>query len=229
MLKYLLNVISPAVCPSCEKSRTVYPLPVCGGCYYSIQARTDDADMLREKDPEKIDPDNSTSPLKSEYSCLDYTRAVRCCVKSFKFYGNRDLIPLFRKTIGSYIIRSGLRKQGFDIILPVPLHRSRERKRGYNQSAMLGEIVSAFLSIPAYSEILIKDKNTSPQSALRKSERRVNLKGSFTVVNSSLIEKKNILIVDDVTTTGATVDECAYTLMKAGASSVSALTLARVR
>lgn len=212
---HVLNVISPHECGSCGDGLAFHPLPVCENCV---------SEILSSEGPVEV-----TLPLiKKTYSCLEYTPAVKCCIKSFKFSHNRNLFPLFKKVICSHILLSGMRNEKNDIILPVPLHISRRRKRGYNQSELLANMVSTFLALPVYTKLLVKTRNTPAQSGLKKRERSENLKGSFSVQDRPFLMEKSVLLVDDVMTTGATLEECASTLIKAGASSVSAFTLARV-
>jgi len=211
----MLNVISPAECASCGENAPIYPFPVCSICVSSI---------ISSGSPEKI-----TSDITQKiYSCLEYTPAVKCCLKSFKFEGNKKLAAFFRKIIVSQLLSEELRKERYDVILPVPLHRSRKRKRGYNQSEILAEMISNSLGVPLRPDILIKIRNTPPQSGLRKTERKKNLKGSFSVTGKAFLASKSVLVVDDVITTGATIEECAATILNAGAGTVSAFTLARV-
>jgi competence protein ComFC len=212
---HIINVISPSECGACKDGVSLYPLPVCQGCVSEILS--------------SVFPNDITSPVAGQIrSCLEYTPAVKCCVKSFKFHGNKRMAELFKKVIGSRILSSGLRHENYDVILPVPLHNSRKRKRGYNQAEVLSEIVSTFLGKPLLPKVLIKTKNTPPQSGLNKRERSENLKGSFAVTESSLIRGKSVLLVDDVMTTGATIEECSKTLLKHGSEKVYAFTLARV-
>ncbi len=114
-----------------------------------------------------------------------------------------------------------------DLICPVPVHASRLRQRGFNQaSALAYEIFdrNAWWICP---DILIKNRRTPPQVELSRQERLRNVKGSFGVKDPSLIRRKNVLLFDDVFTTGATVSECARTLKKNGAERVFAVTIAR--
>jgi competence protein ComFC len=215
LLGHMLNVISPAECASCGKNAPVYPFPVCSICV---------SDIISSGSPEKITSDITQKIC----SCLEYTPAVKCCLKSFKFEGNKKLAAFFRKMIISHMLSEKIRKEKYDVILPVPLHRSRKRKRGYNQSEILAEMVSTFLGVPLRSDMLIKIRNTPPQSGLGKTERKKNLKGSFDIADKAFLRRRSVLVVDDVMTTGATIEECAVTILNAGAATVSAFTLARV-
>jgi ComF family protein len=117
--------------------------------------------------------------------------------------------------------------QDFTLIMPVPLHPARLRKRGFNQSVILARELSKKLSIPMDFMTLKRSVDTEPQVHLGKRERASNVKGAFAVSNSDKITGHKILLVDDVYTTGSTVNECARVLTTNGASSVAILTLAR--
>ncbi len=113
------------------------------------------------------------------------------------------------------------------LIIPVPLHRSRLRQRGFNQAVLLGKALSRHLSIPMLTDALTRTRPTEPQIGLSATERRVNVKGAFTVYRPDRIAGKRILLLDDVMTTGSTMDECAKELKKFGAEAVFAATIAR--
>jgi ComF family protein len=115
----------------------------------------------------------------------------------------------------------------FDFIVPVPLHSSKMRKRGYNQSELLARHISASLSIP-YVDALKRTKKTLKQSEQSKEERRKNLKDAFAVKSSpEKIINSSVLLVDDIYTTGSTVDECSKALVNYGAAKVYVITIAR--
>lgn len=113
------------------------------------------------------------------------------------------------------------------MIVPVPLHPSRLQERGFNQALLL-----AWAFFPkdqrVISNLLIRSRSTAPQTGFSGAARRTNLKNAFTVVKPYRLTGKKVLLVDDVFTTGTTVNECARVLKKAGAAEVMVLTLARV-
>jgi len=114
------------------------------------------------------------------------------------------------------------------MIVPVPLHIKKLRQRGFNQSAILARALKKKWRIPLNYFLLKRAKFTLTQTGLDKKEREKNIKGAFEVTSAKDVKDKNIILVDDVYTTGATVNECAKTLRKAGAKDVAILTLARV-
>jgi ComF family protein len=115
----------------------------------------------------------------------------------------------------------------FELILSVPLHPRRLRQRGFNQSLLLARRVSRKHSIPLDFTTLQRIRHTEPQTQLSGSERQKNIRGAFEVRRPEVIAEKHILLIDDVFTTGATVQECAKVLLKAEAKQVDVLTLAR--
>jgi len=113
-------------------------------------------------------------------------------------------------------------------IIPVPLHLSRLREREFNQSAILALVIGERLGIPVLTDILLRERHTRPQVELDMKERKKNVVGAFSVQNEELIIDKDIILVDDVYTTGSTVNECAKSLKKNGAGMVYVVTIARM-
>lgn len=117
------------------------------------------------------------------------------------------------------------------ILMPTPLHKKKLKERGYNQSQELAIELAKFLEIPVRNNILIKTKQTYPQVELTKEERAKNIKGAFKINlpqnNENILKGKKILLIDDVFTTGSTMEECARVLKQAGARQVWGVTVAR--
>ena len=117
---------------------------------------------------------------------------------------------------------------GCDMVIPVPLHRARQRERGFNQSEVLAEGISQATDLPLAKDILKRRKNTKDQTYLNAKQRAENVRGAFVIVRPEKIEDKNVILVDDVMTTGATLNECARMLLDSGARNVFGVTLAVV-
>jgi len=111
--------------------------------------------------------------------------------------------------------------------MPVPLHKKRLRLRGFNQALLLAHGVSLRFRIPLNYDNLVRTRYTRPQVELSGRERAENVRGAFDLIRSAEVCEKKILLIDDVFTTGATMNECAKVLKDAGARSVTVLTLAR--
>lgn len=116
-----------------------------------------------------------------------------------------------------------------DLILPVPLHRGRLRQRGFNQALQLATAFFPGQEGRLRPDLLVRLRQTAPQTGMSGKDRRHNLRRAFAVSQPELVRDRRVLLVDDVYTTGSTVNECAKVLLRAGAASVEVLTLARVR
>ncbi len=115
-----------------------------------------------------------------------------------------------------------------DLIVPVPLHRRRLWWRGFNQAAILAEEISRRLKVPLDATAIVRKRATAAQTSRDHDARRRNVRRAFAVAKPARVAERAVLLVDDVMTTGATVDECARVLLEAGARSVDVFTLARV-
>ena len=114
-----------------------------------------------------------------------------------------------------------------DFLMPVPLHPKREKQRGFNQAGILARELGKRRGIEIIKGGLVKKRNVPPQTFLSGSERRENVSGAFHVVRAEKIKGKNLILVDDVFTTGATLTECCRVLKEAGSGEVRALTIAQ--
>lgn len=158
---------------------------------------------------------------------FEYSITMRELIHRYK-YGREYSLS---RTLG-YFMRETLDKTAWnvDLIIPVPLHENRLKSRGFNQAALLAEYLSQRTGIPCRQDILIRRVDTKTQTSLSRHERTENLKDAFAIVGSGQdrIKDKNILLVDDVHTTGATADSCSKVLRQAGADKVYVLTIAAV-
>ena len=155
-----------------------------------------------------------------------YNGIIRKRIIDYKFNGQAYLEKFFSNIIlKNEKIYVHLKK--YDIIIPVPIHKKRKQVRGYNQSELFAKTIAQKLELQINNNILLKEKNNVPQSSLNKDERIKNAKGIYKVQNSIRIDPKNVLLVDDVYTTGSTVNECARVLKKIGIKYIGVLTIAK--
>ena len=119
--------------------------------------------------------------------------------------------------------------EGVDVIIPVPLHKSRLSKRGYNQSERIAKGIAEILNIPLDTKSIIRARSSESQVTKKRYQRWENVEGIFEVVAPQLITNKHILLVDDILTTGATIEACAREILKTEGTKVSIFTLAKAR
>lgn len=153
-----------------------------------------------------------------------YHSPVRDLIHDFKFYGNRRLAKTFAQMMTNRIKELGI-DRGIDYVLPVPLHPTREKWRGYNQAALLGKYIAREIKSPFSSKKIFRVRKTESQALLTNNQRLLNLSGAFKA--EGIVEGAKILLIDDVLTTGATASECAKALRDAGASRVYVAVFAR--
>jgi ComF family protein len=153
-----------------------------------------------------------------------YDAALREAIHRVKFEGEKPL----GRSLGRWLARSlSSETAEVDMIAPVPLHPRRIRERGYNQSELLSEALAAASGVPHAPRLLTKTTPTRSQATLGRHDRRKNLRGTFALSRGAAAAKMRILLVDDIYTTGCTVEECARVLRRAGARGVRVVTLAR--
>ena len=155
-----------------------------------------------------------------------YEGIVRNLIIDYKFKDKSYLCELFANCILSDGEVCKIIKK-YDIILPVPLHKKRFKERGYNQSKLISDILAKKLGVKTFDDVLVKIKNTLPQGKNLLHDRRKAIKGAFFVENPDNIRRKNVLIFDDIYTTGNTANECKKIIEESGAKSVEILTIAK--
>lgn len=157
-------------------------------------------------------------------SVFDFNDPVKKLIHGFKYQGafwmRRFITPYFESLAGEVA--------GAELIIPIPLHKKRLRERGFNQSLLLSQTWSRILNKPCENDVLVRLLHTPTQTGLKKSQRQKNLKNAFRVTDTSRIKNRKILLVDDVHTTGVTLNIAAKTLKRGGAAQVHAATIAIV-
>jgi ComF family protein len=154
-----------------------------------------------------------------------YVGSLREAIHRWKYEGKTSLTPLFAEWMAAGL-KHYWESDSIDLLLPVPLHTQRLRERGFNQALLLVKELSHRIGIPYEKTILQKKRPTIPQVNLSGAEREKGVRGAFDVIGKEELERKSVLLVDDVYTTGATVNECSKVLLRGGAERVGVLTLA---
>jgi ComF family protein len=236
LINGLVDIVYPKTCLACKnkiESAAIDNL-VCAQCWAKIKRNTPPFCHSCGRHLEKSDFVKNICPccLKSRlhfdraFSPCAYTGVIKELIHAFK-YNNRDYLglPLSRLMI-EFIREYNLPMGYLDFIVPIPLHKTRLREREFNQAQILAKFIAAEFKKEVLSDALLRLRHTKTQTELETQERLLNVKGSFSVNNNREIKGKNILLVDDVLTTGATSSEAAHTLKDAGTNIVFVLTLA---
>ena len=244
MIEYLkeglLNFVFPLDCKICEKPiRESKGYSICKDCFKTIELI--DQPYCRKCGKPLIPTDFFKQ--NRGILCLDckrkkysfefsrstgvYDKVLKKCIHLFKYYGEKKLAKPLGKLMVDYLLKNDEFKKKVDLIIPVPLHKNDLKKRGFNQSVLLSKVIGDYFFIPVGEKVLIKKKLTPFQVNLSKKEREKNILRAFSVEKPEEIKGKNILILDDVFTTGSTVEECAKELKEARAKKIYVLTLAR--
>jgi ComF family protein len=208
------------VCGECWKNLTFITSPKCPSCSLPYPFEVEKDMLCGPCAAKEYDFDQALS-------VLHYNDTSRQIVLAFKHSDKTFMAPYLAKLL----YQAGAPFMGkTDLVVPVPLHKTKLRLRRYNQAALLADALSKIAKIPTQLNLLKRVHKTGIQGGKKRGERFSNVKNVFEVdpKDQSLLKRKNILLIDDVLTTGATLSSCARTLKKAGAANVFALTLCRV-
>jgi len=207
------------VCPGCwDKVEKNLP-PFCASCGRHLDAKAIAKNTCASCGNEKFYFDRAFSP------CA-YTGTVKKLIHEFKYGGKDYLANPLGSIMNTFIRDYNLPIQHLDFIIPLPLHQSRQREREFNQAEILSRKVAEEFNKQLLTGALIRSKPTKTQTELTLEERRKNVAESFSVARPELIKDTNLLLIDDVLTTGATSNEAAKSLKQAGAKIVLLMTLA---
>ncbi len=150
---------------------------------------------------------------------------IQTLIHELKYCGKKKIGLWLGELYGSMLSKYAF-AQSFDLIIPIPLHAERKKNRGYNQSAVFGQGLGEMLGKEVRDDIVVRIKHTESQTSKHRTERFENVKDVFQVKDPLLVKGRNILLVDDTITTGATLSSCAKTLLKCQAKSISVVTIA---
>ncbi|MFH1046336.1 MAG: ComF family protein [Candidatus Omnitrophota bacterium] len=234
--KNIINLVYPLACAVCgERLDPLSARPLCDGCWQSIKfilppfCRCCGKHLPASAQRYAFvcsDCQQARHFFKAARSACAYEGVIKECIHLLKYAQKFALNrPLSALMIG--FAQRHLRLDTIDLILPVPLHQVKLRERQFNQATLLARTLAKEFSRDIHEKTLVRIRNTPSQTALTKAQRLKNVAGAFSVRLPASIDKKRILLIDDVFTTGATVGECAKVLTQAGARSVEILTLAR--
>ena len=236
LIRHAVRFFLPADCATCGVPLTTDPVPLfCTTCWETIAPLK----LARCSQCDRPLPSPVALTYSPTHRCHHCTIRPPAYVKAWTLYPYlpplQEAICLFKyrgkvslaKPLGRLMLNVLPAALEADLVIPVPLHPTRLREREFNQSLLLADQVATHLHLPLLFSNLVRTVPSEPQSTLSRKERIKNLRRAFAVRQPQLIAQKRILLIDDVFTTGTTMNECAKVLRKAGADAVFALTLAR--
>lgn len=227
-----LELVFPSFCHLCRRSAEE-SLPLCPDCLEQIERIGKSRCEICGKGFTGETPDRRCGDCLGHQPAFARARAfaryqdpMLSIIHRFKYNrGFYFLDWMIQGLLGVY--QREFSEEKFELLVPIPLHWRRILRRGYNQAFILAKPLSQKLGIPIAPGALIRTRNTEAQAGLSPAQRKENVKKSFRVKSQKLVAEKRILLIDDVITTGITINEAAKTLKKAGAERVCALALAR--
>lgn len=232
VISTIIDVLYPKACPICGKAAPVVKgrrVAVCPECYGTLK-------FVKKCYCLKCGKNLSSAEQQYCYDCarvrhnyeqgaaaLVYTDGIKQSIYRYKYKGKREYAGWYGYILAK-ICGTRIRLWNPDVIIPVPLHKNKLKQRGYNQAELVAVQLGRRLGIPVDADYLVRCNNTAPMKKLTGEERINNLKNAF-IIPQNVVKYNKILLVDDIYTTGATIDACATALKKHGASQVYCVSL----
>ena len=224
-----LSYLYPQRCPVCHNIVVGAENKICPGCIKELpiikgaRCKKCSKPLIDEEVEYCFDCQHKKHYFDEGYAVLLYDAKMQKSMAYFKFHGRREygefyaelLIKAAKKVVNRWQI---------EVLLPVPIHKGRISTRGYNQAEVIGRVLSQGLTIPIRTDLIKRVKNTKAQKELNIDERKQNVRNAF-ALNSEVANYQKVLIIDDIYTTGSTVDEIAKELLKSGVQQVFFLTV----
>lgn len=228
LLPFIKQLLFPLRCPVCDEIVKVGEGKICPQCRQRLKPVTEPWCMrcgkkLQQEGEYCQDCRSRLHSFVRGRALFEYESAAPAIYR-LKYSGRQEYADFFGEEIsrqlGSFIRR--IEPEG---LVPIPLHKSRLRRRGYNQAELLAKAVGKYTGVPVYGDLLKRVKNTAPLKTQNREERQNNLKKAFNIARND-VKLKTIIIIDDIYTTGSTIDEAAQVLRQQGAEKIYFITLA---
>lgn len=224
----IYSVFFPRRCPICDKA-VVYGRDICEECEGELPYIVEPAckkcgkQLLDEQAEYCLDCSRKKHYYKQGKAVFSYQKGMRTSMYRFKYAGRREYAAFYARTakeqLENWVLRTGI-----EVVIPIPMYRRKQRKRGYNQAEVFARALGEEIELPVATKLVKRVKNTIPQKELNDRQRKDNLKGAFQL-ETNIVKYKKILLVDDIYTTGSTIDAVAKCFLEAGIEEVYFMTV----
>lgn len=214
-LKDLTSLFFPKTCVGCDTPLVQSETLICTSCWYHLPVT-----------PSHHEIGNLSTGQSASFLYLLGSSRVQRIIHQLKYHNRPEIGTLLGEKYGA-ILRETPPFNEADVIVPVPLHPKKLRKRGYNQSIFFARGLSHTMQKPIAGQCLIRHRITDSQTTKNRYERYENMEAAFRLNDAEAVAGKHVLLVDDVLTTGATLEACSIVLLAGGALKVSAITIAK--
>jgi competence protein ComFC len=223
MLNKIFDLLYPRLCFACNSNHVAKDQSICLSCEYKITP------TVYHRMPDNIVAERFYGRVKIERATTAFSFVkgglLQELIHKLK-YDNRPEIGIELGKIYGNILRESGTWNNIDYVIPVPLHPKKKHQRGYNQAEMWGQGLAESLGIELRNDLLIRTDYTESQTKKSRTERFANVENVFSITDQTLLNNKKILLVDDVLTTGATLEACSNTLLNASELSVNIVCIA---
>ncbi len=221
-IEWLWDVLFPRRCPVCDRALRFRKEFICPSCLEKVRFIQSPACMkcgkgLAEEEEYCQDCGRKKHLYVQGAAVFEYS-SVASSIYRFKYGGRQEYAMFFGSCMAS-VLGARMKYWRVQALIPVPIHPSRKRKRGYNQAQLLAEVISRQTGIPVRNDIIARRRKTVPQKELDEKQRQNNLKKAFKILRND-VKLDTIVIIDDIYTTGSTIDAMTTTLHTAGISKV---------
>jgi len=209
--KDVQNIFYPRLCLTCDTLLHDSENLLCHNCFTQLEFTHFDligTNPLSERLSAVVNIQNASALF-----LFQKNGVIQDLIHHLKYQNRQDIGQFLAELAGNFYDKNSF-QQNFDLIVPVPLHKKKQKKRGYNQLTKFGENLGNYFSVPYKGNILIRSVYTESQTTKNIEDRRENVANVFQVLNPEKYIGKHFLLIDDVITTGATIEACAETILK---------------
>lgn len=218
----LLDFVLPRFCPSCQKKLEPEEDTVCKLCFSKIKPAY--PELIEAEYYRKYESKGIISGIVSQF-IFEKDKELQQIIHVLKYDKKYQIGIFLGRNLGEEF-RTQFQNWNINLIVPIPLHHLKKAERGFNQSYYIAKGIVSKIFLSVYSKGVKRIRYTQSQTTMTLNEREVNVEGAFKVLEKEKVKEKNILLVDDVMTTGATINECGKVLLEAGANRIYAASVA---